>query len=273
MTITVKLSHDYSFPAEQVWAIATDLDHLRTVTNGLLTFRDMPSGRIHEGQHLKVQVSLFGKLPYQPYEMTVVTCDQANMSFQSEEVGAGVKSWRHALIVVPTKSGSRIEEEITIDAGITTWILAAWARFLYRKRHAPRLHILEALAKQQTLAFSDQTNGQFSATTHSVNGFHAHVYFDDASQDAAAALCNQAAKLFDVELGQMHVRPIGPHPMPSCQLDCTNEKFCALLPWLMENRGDLSILCHAKTTNHLHDHTRNAFWLGEPQTLDLRLFK
>ncbi len=272
MTTTVKLSHEYPFSAEHVWAVATDLDHLQTVTRGLLEFRDLPSGQIHDGQHIKVQVSLFGKLPYQPYEMTVVTCDQATMSFQSEEVGAGVKSWRHVLTVVPTDTGSRIEEEITIDAGIATRVFATWARFLYRKRHMPRLRILEKRVKSLPQGHVDLTSTQARVPSHNINGFHAHVYFDDTSKDAAADLCEQAAKLFGVDLGRMHMRPIGPHPMPSCQLDCTNEEFSALLPWLLGNRGDLSILCHAKSSDHLADHTRNAFWLGEPQRLDLSLF-
>ncbi len=143
MTKTVHLTHPYSYPARQVWAVATDLDHLETVTAGLLAFRDLPSGAIYQGQHLTVQVSLFGTLPYQPYEMTVIEFDQDTMMFRSNEVGAGVKSWRHSLDVIAQGEGHcRIEEQIEIDAGVMTPIFAAWARFMYRKRHAPRLRIL-----------------------------------------------------------------------------------------------------------------------------------
>ncbi|MQQ09850.1 hypothetical protein GFB49_15400 [Epibacterium sp. SM1979] len=154
MTRSVQLSHEYPYSAEQVWAVATDLDHLRTVTQGLLAFRDLPSGQIHSGQHLNVQVSLFGRLPYQPYEMTVVSCDPTQMTFQSEEVGAGVKYWRHSLAVVPTAAGCRIDEQIAIDAGHWTWAFAAWARFLYRRRHAPRMRILEAQASAHASALA-----------------------------------------------------------------------------------------------------------------------
>ncbi len=144
MPKTVQLTHVYPYPAERVWAIAVDLDHLKEVTAGLLVFRDLPSGRIHKGQQLRVQVSLFGKLPYQPYEMTVVECDDANRTFRSNEVGAGVKSWQHSLAVVADEEyGCRIEEQIDIDAGWMTPVFVAWARFLYRRRHAPRLRILE----------------------------------------------------------------------------------------------------------------------------------
>lgn len=146
MSATVTLSHDYPYPAPEVWAVATDLDHLKTVTEGLLVFRGLPSGEIFQGQHIRVEVSLFGKLPFQPYEMNVVSFDTAGMRFQSHEIGAGVKSWCHTLRVVPTEDGSRIEEQIEIDAGILTPLFAAWARFLYRRRHAPRLRILQTAA-------------------------------------------------------------------------------------------------------------------------------
>ncbi|WP_282078600.1 SRPBCC family protein [Epibacterium ulvae] len=149
MTKIVNLTHFYPYTARQVWDVATDLDHLSTVTAGLLAFRDLPSGAIHQGQHLKVQVSLFGKLPYQPYEMTVLECDKDKMAFRSNESGAGVKSWRHSLVVLPQDEGScRIEEQIEIDAGVMTWVFAAWAQFMYRKRHAPRLRILARGATQ-----------------------------------------------------------------------------------------------------------------------------
>lgn len=143
MARVVELMHDYPYPPEDVWDVATDLGHLTTVVSGLLKFRGLPKGKIFEGQSLHVDVSLFGKLPYQPYEMTVVSLDDQQRTFQSSEIGAGVKSWRHSLKVVETASGSRIEESIEIDAGMMTPVFAAWARFMYRRRHQPRLDILK----------------------------------------------------------------------------------------------------------------------------------
>lgn len=143
MTTHVHLVHDYPFPARDVWRVATDLDHLKTVTEGLLAFRNLPHGEIHQGQEMCVEVSLFGRLPYQPYEMKVVEFDDATMAFTSEEKGAGVKTWRHSLSVATTPTGSRLTERIEIDGGLLTPLFAAWARYMYRQRHPPRLRILE----------------------------------------------------------------------------------------------------------------------------------
>ncbi len=111
------------------------------------------------------------------------------------------------------------------------------------------------------------------STTLEITGFHAHVYFDETSIDAAHALCKEAAEVFDLDLGRLHTRPIGPHPAPSCQLDCSVEQFGALLPWLMAHRGELTVFCHGQSGDHLADHTRNTFWLGAPQDLNLAMFR
>ena len=139
---TVTLEHDYPAPAEEVWAIATDLDALKEVMKGLVSFEGLPSGRVHEGQSLTVMVSLFGKLPAQPYFMEILECDDDAMVLRSFERGAGVKSWKHSLTVAPLGTGCRLMEVIEIEAGWLTWVFAAWARFLYRKRHQPRLRLL-----------------------------------------------------------------------------------------------------------------------------------
>ncbi|TYC80128.1 hypothetical protein FMN63_02535 [Stappia sp. BW2] len=88
MTKTLHLAHHYSSSARQVCKVATDPDYLEIVTSGLLTFCHFPSGAIHQGQQLKVQVSLLGKMPYQRQEMTVIDCDEDNMTSRSNEIGA-----------------------------------------------------------------------------------------------------------------------------------------------------------------------------------------
>ncbi|MCA0964334.1 SRPBCC family protein [Salipiger bermudensis] len=142
---TVRLEHEYSSPAKEVWALVTDLDALAEITDGIVTFEGLPSGRVYQGQQITVRVSLFGILPPQPYFMEVLECDNDALVLRSFEKGAGVKSWRHTLTVEPQQSGSRLREVIEIDAGWMSWAFALWARFLYRKRHEPRVQMLAAV--------------------------------------------------------------------------------------------------------------------------------
>ncbi|WP_417309175.1 SRPBCC family protein [Devosia sp.] len=156
---TVRLEHEYASPAAEVWALATDLDALSKIMDGVVTFEGLPSGRVYQGQKIAVRVSLFGKLPPQPYFMEVLECDDAAMILRSIEKGAGVKSWRHTLTVEPLQSGSRLRDLIEIDAGWMSWAFALWARFLYGKRHEPRVRMLANM--QAKRSETELSNSEF----------------------------------------------------------------------------------------------------------------
>ena len=105
-----------------------------------------------------------------------------------------------------------------------------------------------------------------------IHDWHAHVYFDAASIDAARALCEEAARRFGATMGRMHEKPVGPHPRWSCQLAFEPGEFHRLVPWLAINRGGLTILVHPETGDDLRDHRDHALWMGEILPLDLSVF-
>lgn len=139
---TVRLSHVYHNPPQKVWEVATRIDCLQEGMRGLVTFKGMPDGAIYKGQVLDVEVSLFGLLPYQPYRMELLECDPNSYHFISNEVGMGVKHWQHSLWVRPHPHGAELIDEIEIDAGWRTSLVCAWARYMYKRRHKPRLAML-----------------------------------------------------------------------------------------------------------------------------------
>ena len=102
--------------------------------------------------------------------------------------------------------------------------------------------------------------------------YHAHVYFDAQTVEQARSLCTQAAEKFDVIMGRVHERPVGPHPMWSCQLAATPAQFSDLLPWLAINRDGLIVFAHPETGDDLVDHRDHGIWLGTGLDLDLSIF-
>ncbi len=104
-------------------------------------------------------------------------------------------------------------------------------------------------------------------------GYHAHVYYDSDTQDTARQVCEEAARLFPVEMGRMHTRPVGPHPRWSCQLGFAADAFDQVIPWLMLNRQGLTIFTHPETGQHLEDHRDRAVWMGEMLDLNLAMFE
>ena len=106
-----------------------------------------------------------------------------------------------------------------------------------------------------------------------INNWHAHVYFDAQTVAQARALCEEAQQRFDVKMGRVHEKPVGPHPCWSCQLAFQPAQFGTLVPWLNLNRGAMTVLVHPQSGNDLVDHRDRAMWLGQSAELDLSIFQ
>ena len=109
-------------------------------------------------------------------------------------------------------------------------------------------------------------------TTMNISSWHAHVYFDAASRDAAWALREAIVARFGSvsEMGRFHERPVGPHPMWSYQVAFAPAHFAEIVPWLALNHGALDMFMHPNTDDELRDHRDSALWIGRSYTLDLR---
>ena len=103
--------------------------------------------------------------------------------------------------------------------------------------------------------------------------YHAHVYYAQDSLDMATQICHQAGDLFNLPVGRLHQKEVGPHPMWSCQISFQASDFEQLIPWLEANRQGLTVLVHGLTGDNLQDHTDYAYWLGEPAELKLAMFQ
>ncbi|MDR5857576.1 DOPA 4,5-dioxygenase family protein [Caballeronia sp. LZ062] len=115
--------------------------------------------------------------------------------------------------------------------------------------------------------------------TPAVSGWHAHVYFDAASRDAAWQFRQVIAEQFAGELergalaiGRFHERPVGPHPLWSFQLGFGSERLTPMLEWLALNHGALDIFMHPNTGDDLRDHRDSAVWIGRSHELVLTAF-
>ena len=107
-----------------------------------------------------------------------------------------------------------------------------------------------------------------------IDSWHAHVYFDSASRDAAWALREviNAELAGRMEMGRFHEKPVGPHPRFSYQVAFKDEQFGPLLSWLTLNRGDLTVFIHPNTGHDLEDHRDRAIWMGRQEPLILDIF-
>ncbi len=105
-----------------------------------------------------------------------------------------------------------------------------------------------------------------------IKDWHAHVYFNTNSRDAARALRERIEASFEMTMGRFHERPVGPHPMWSFQVAFRNDAFAGLISWLALNRGNLTVFVHPNTGQDLEDHRDRAIWLGPAADLNLAIF-
>ena len=108
--------------------------------------------------------------------------------------------------------------------------------------------------------------------TDQIKDWHAHVYFDEASRDAAWALRERIEMTFPIEMGRFHEKLVGPHPHFSYQVALKNEQFLAVMSWLTLNRGELTVFIHPNTGHDLEDHRDRAIWMGRQVPLVLDIF-
>lgn len=102
-----------------------------------------------------------------------------------------------------------------------------------------------------------------------INGYHAHVYFDANSVEQARALRERVSDEFDYAVGRFHEKNVGPHPRWSFQIAFKAEAFGTLVPWLALNRKGLTVFVHGLSGEDIYDHTELVMWLGESVELDL----
>ena len=103
-----------------------------------------------------------------------------------------------------------------------------------------------------------------------IQGYHAHLYYDEQSVEQAEQLAQAAGEQFDIQVGRAHRKPVGPHTRWSCQLAFKPELFQQVIPWLALNRKGLTVFIHAQTGDEIKDHTDYTLWMGtiEPLNLD-----
>ena len=105
-----------------------------------------------------------------------------------------------------------------------------------------------------------------------INSYHAHVYFGADTVEQAEQLCEAARDHFAISMGRVHHKPVGPHPVWSCQLAFPAHQFAEVIPWLMAHRQGLTVFAHGNSGHDYRDHTDHVLWLGESQPLNLSIF-
>jgi len=91
-----------------------------------------------------------------------------------------------------------------------------------------------------------------------VTEYHAHVYFNDSNIHQAKILIECIREEFNVNIGRMHEKTVGPHPVWSCGIEISKSEFEKVYAYLLLNHEEFSVLIHPVTGDDMLDHTKFA---------------
>lgn len=103
--------------------------------------------------------------------------------------------------------------------------------------------------------------------------YHFHLYFSHEQIALATEIAQSVRDEFQVAIGRVWDRPVGPHPVNSCQISVPRAKFQDVVVWLMENRQGLDVFIHPEGEDDLIAHRDHVMWLGQSYELKLEIFK
>jgi hypothetical protein len=134
---SIRRSSDLPIPAERVKDLLLKSSTFVFVTWPLLAVSgDLPE-KLTLGARIDVRLWLFSLIPLNRHVIEIVEVDEDAGIARTREHGGAIKRWNHTLRVEPTGPDScRYTDEVEIDAGSATPVVAAFARVLFAYRHS-----------------------------------------------------------------------------------------------------------------------------------------
>lgn len=106
---------------------------------GLAKYEGLPaSDTANQGETHIVSVTFWGFLKMPPHSMFIETLDCAQRLIQSREHSRGITRWDHRLTIEPVGGQAKWLDEVVIDAGWRTSLVARFAAWMYARRHRLR---------------------------------------------------------------------------------------------------------------------------------------
>jgi DOPA 4,5-dioxygenase len=107
----------------------------------------------------------------------------------------------------------------------------------------------------------------------SITGYHAHIYYDEATRSDASWVRDEIRRRYSVVTGRWREKPVGPHPISMYQVAFETDIFDQIVPWLMLNHRGLSVLIHPESNDAVADHEDFPIWLGPKLDLNIEFLR
>lgn len=153
---------NYAESTETLFEKARSFTDMMEVSRPVSVYEGLPAEMMQPGSTYVTNVTALGFAKSNDYHIRIDRVCPETKSIETSEWGKGIHHWLHTIEILPSNSGSIWIDRISIDAGLTTPLLALFARHMYRHRHKKR-GAIELLASLQRSP-STSARGLRSAT-------------------------------------------------------------------------------------------------------------
>jgi aromatic ring-cleaving dioxygenase len=105
-----------------------------------------------------------------------------------------------------------------------------------------------------------------------IQSYHFHLYYPVAEISKAQSIVDKLKTIEGIEIGRVWDRPVGPHPIGSCQITVYPGDFEKMTNWFLENREGFDVFVHGVSGDDIIDHTKHVMWIGKEHPLKLEIF-
>lgn len=128
----------YKGNAREIFQRALEPEEMIAASKGFASFTGMPDYCLREGENYRLDVTTLKIFKTKGYEIFMRKVDPEARVFISEEQGGAVKSWTHYMSVVQDGEHAVWTDDVFVDGGWMTPILAGIGLRMYRHRHNSR---------------------------------------------------------------------------------------------------------------------------------------
>lgn len=144
----------YSEPTETLFEKARSFADMMEVSRPVSVYEGLPAELMQPGSTYVTNVTALGFAKSYDYHIRIDQVCPETKRIETSEWGKGIHHWLHTIEIVPGDKGSIWTDRISIDAGLTTPVLALFARHMYLHRHKRR----GAIERLASLRRSRSTN-------------------------------------------------------------------------------------------------------------------
>ena len=146
MPQTVVVEQTYNVSAETLWENILDFGALEASMADQAVYEGLPDHPPEIGDVYDIRFRRHGLFqPTLNWRIEIVGRDDQRFHLQSAERGGVIKRWDHTLSVTPIVENQCLyRDNVIVDAGVLTPIIARMCRSNYVKRHAARKALLNA---------------------------------------------------------------------------------------------------------------------------------